>query len=320
VPLAFSLKVTPPTALQGCTWRKREDGLNWLCDVKLAPPKGGANVRWEALVLVGDRPAAPLPPAPKPEVPKDAERWLRSTACVQSSDPAVRAKAEDLAQDVHDVGELARRVVRFTAQNPLNSSKFTDLGARSALECGGSCTSRANLCAALLRARGVPARTLAHLPTWSGPLYEHWLVEYWHPGAGWVWLESSLNQMQPSPWTLVTLNVANPEDEDESFLPTRTRGVMQGAPHLSVRELSRELLPSLGSVRESDNLGSLATPEVALRGTDAELRDLFAAARQAHEGLTRDAEAGKLTPGRADQLLTAARKGIGPLTRALRGE
>jgi hypothetical protein len=320
VPLAFSLQATPPAALQGYHWRKREDGLNWLCEVKVAPPKEGAVVRWEALVLVGDRPAAELPAAPKPEVPRDAERWLQSTGCVQSADPAVRAKAEELARGTDDVGAYARRVVQFTAQHPLDMRKFLDLSARCALDCGGSCTNRANLCAALLRARGIPARTLAHLPTWSGPLFEHWLVEYWHPGAGWVWLESSLNQVQPSPWTLVALNVANPEDEDKAFQPARTRGVVPGAPYLSVRELSRELLPKLNAATDAAETSNLATPEVRLRGTKQELDDLFAAARQAYAELVRKGEAGTIAPGRAEKLLAAARDGPGPLRRALKGE
>ena len=92
-----------------------------------------------------------------------------------------------------------------------------------------------------VRARGIPARTVAHLPTWSGPLYEHWLVEYWHPGAGWVWLESSLGQFRPPPCSLVVLNVANPEDEDRAFDPLQCRQVMPGAPHLSVHVGSEEL-------------------------------------------------------------------------------
>jgi hypothetical protein len=116
-------------------------------------------------------------------VPKEAEPWLRPAGCVQSDDPDIRAKAEELARGTADVGEYARRVTRFTTLNPYRGFAAT-LSARDALHCGNTCTGRANLAAALLRARGMPARAEAHLPTWSGPLFCHWLVEYWHPGVG----------------------------------------------------------------------------------------------------------------------------------------
>src|SRR5581483_6570692 len=214
VPLDFVVTSTPANVIKGYRLVQREDGLNWLCEVRVAPPKEGALIRWEALVLVGDRAAEALPKATEPSVPEEAKPWLKSTGCVQSDDPAIRAKAEELARGAPDLEAYARRVIQFTGNNPVKANSYWTLDARSGLECGGSCTSRANLAAALLRARGIPARTVAHLPTWSGPLYEHWLVEYLHPGAGWVWLESSLNQFRPAPPTLVVINVANPADED----------------------------------------------------------------------------------------------------------
>ncbi len=180
-----------------------------------------------------------------PKHPRKRQPWTRSTACVQSDDPAIREKANELAKGTEGVEAYARRVIEFTAHHQGKEGvPFDTLDARKGLDCGGSCTSRANLAAALLRARGIPARTVAHLPTWSGPLYEHWLVEYWHPGAGWVWLESSLGQFRPLPCTLVVLGVANPEDEDRAFDPLQTRQVMPGAPHLSVHVGSEPLHPA----------------------------------------------------------------------------
>jgi hypothetical protein len=304
------VKSTPADALQSYRLRQREDGLNWLCEVQVAPPKAGAIIRWEALVLVSNRAAEVLPRAAKPEVPPEARPWLKSTACVQSDDPAIKAKADELARDCTDIEAYARRVIQFTGNIPIKMKLFRTLDARCALACGGSCTSRANLAAALLRARGIPARTVAHLPTWSGPLYEHWLVEYWHPGKGWTWLESSLNQFQPSPATLVVINVASPADEDQliSFAPPRIRGVVAGAPYLSVQEMSRELLPAF-DLRKGDDVASLATPEVALHATPGELQALFRAARQAFARLPHQRNADAAAKGRADELITAARKG-----------
>jgi hypothetical protein len=304
VPLSFSLTCQPPGALKGYRWRRREDGMNWLCDVTLAPPKNGAVVRWESIVLVDDHKAVDLPTAPKPEVPEETKRWTRSTGCVQSNDADICAKAEELAKGATDVGEYARRVTHFVATNPLRMNKFWHLDARSALTCGGSCTSRANLGAALLRARGIPARTVAHLPTWSGPLYEHWLVEYWHPGVGWVWLETSLDQVQPPSWSLVVLNVANPEDEDLAFAPVRKRGVVPGAPHLSVIERSPELTPQLSMSPEPP--GNDAIAEVALGRANEELRSLFKSARHAYAALAEQAQRGNADSKQGDRLVKAA--------------
>lgn len=311
VPLTFAVRTQPADALRGYRWRLREDGLNWLCEVEVAPPEGGVFVRWEALVLVGDRPTADLPPAPVPECPVEAKPWTRSTACVQADDPAIQARAAALAEGLDDVGAFARRAVEFAATNPLRMGAMATLDARCALDTGSSCTGRANLAAALLRARGIPARTVAHLPTWSGPLFEHWLVEYWHPGAGWVWAEPSLGRMQPEPWTVALLSVSSPDDEDaaRSFAPYRVRGVMAGAPSFSVPELSGGLQPD-SSPLPTGETSSLATPEVRLDAPADQLVPLFDSARRRFEThLTRRAASEQDTPGRVQSLIDSARTG-----------
>ena len=306
VPLTFDVHVEPSGALKSYRWVRRSDQRNWLCEVTVAPAQKGALVRWEALVLVGPGKNDPLPRADKPEAPQDAAPWTRSTACVQSDDPAIREKANDLAKGTEGVEAYARRVIDFTSHHQGKADvAFDSLDARKGLDCGGSCTSRANLAAALLRARGIPARTVAHLPTWSGPLYEHWLVEYWHPGAGWVWLESSLGQFRPLPCTLVVLGVANPEDEDRAFDPLQTRQVMPGAPHLSVHVASEQFYPAPQIAQRLGGAGNLATIETRLNGTEEELAKLFSAARAAFETLARELETGAVDGARAESVLNA---------------
>lgn len=301
VPLAFSVKTDPADALVSFAWRQRDDGRNWLCDVTVAPSTDGAAVQWESLVLVAARADAPLPAAAEPAAPADATAWLRSTACVQSADPAIAAKSKELAQGADGVEAYVRNVLRFTSTNQGTGARFDALDARKALDCGGSCTSRANLCAALLRAHGIPARTQAHLPTWSGPLYEHWLVEYWHPGAGWTWVESTLGKMRPQPWTLVVLNVANPDDEDLGFDPRiRRSGVMIGVPLWSVHNIAPPLLRKYrkGSV-------NVANPVARLEGTDAEIAAAFDAARAAFEGLAVRLRKGEVDAATAERIAKA---------------
>jgi hypothetical protein len=308
VPLTFDVHVEPPGAIKSYRWVRRADGRNWLCEVTVAPKQQGALIEWEALVLVGPGKNGSLPKADRPQAPEEAAPWTRSTACVQSADAAIRARATDLADGTQGIEAFARRVIKFTSRNQGKPGvAFDTLDARKGLDCGGSCTSRANLAAALLRARGIPARTVAHLPTWSGPLYEHWLVEYWHPGAGWVWLESSLGQFQPPPCSVVVLSVANPEDEDRAFDPLQCRHVMPGAPHFSVHVGSKQLYRAPQLERRPGGAGNVAQIETRLVGTDAELVTLFKSARAAFESLARGGQAGISDEARARSVQSALR-------------
>jgi hypothetical protein len=306
VPLSFDLRVTPPSALRGSRLLMRPDGINRICEVTVAPPDAGAKIRWESLVLVGDRKQSELPHAAVPEVPKDAAAWTRAAACVQSDDPAIKAKADELAKGTDGIESYVRKVIAFTSRNQGRPGvRFDSLDARKALDCGGSCTSRANLAAALLRARGIPARTVAHLPTWAGPLFEHWLVEYWHPGAGWVWVESTKGQMQPSPNEIVVLNVANPEDEDRAFDPIHVRYVAPGAAYLSACELSKELVHA----QTTTDATNAAVPLVRIAGSPAELSALFDAAATRYRELAAAGERGRLDAAGSAGVLAAARSG-----------
>lgn len=294
VPLTFSVVSTPAGAIRSWRWRQREDGLNWLCEVTVEPPPEGATIRWISDVLVMDTPDIALPLADKPEAPEQARAWLRATRCVQSDDPKIAEEARKLADGARGVEPYVRRVLEFTSTNRGLDPKaaFTTLDASKALACGGSCTSRANLAAALLRAHGIPARTVAHLPTWAPMLYEHWLVEYWHPGAGWVWIESTMGHMQPKDWSLVVINVANPDDEDLSFDEVISHsGVMLGAPHLAVHKHSPELTRIFRN--DAGNEGNYARGVLELGGLDrATLQSLHDRAMDRYGAMRARAEAG----------------------------
>ena len=72
---------------------------NWLCEVTVAPKQEGL-VRWEGLVLVVTGKNDPLPRAEKPELPWRSRLWTKNTACVQSEDPGIREKANELARGI----------------------------------------------------------------------------------------------------------------------------------------------------------------------------------------------------------------------------
>jgi len=302
IPLTFDVRTDPASALRGFRWIPREDGVNWLCEVAVAPEGDGTRVRWESLVLVRDREDAELPHAAEPEVPEEAAPWLRSTACIQSEDKAIAAKAKELGGE--DLASTVANVLAFSSTNRGVGQPFTALDAKTALGCGGSCTSRANLAAALLRAEGIPARTSAHLPTWSGPLYEHWHVEYWHPGAGWTWIEPTLGKLRPKPYSMVVLNIANPEDEDAGFDPAISHsGVMTGVPRYAVHENSEELW--LAKPGWSDDLG-LMNEARTVGVIDAKASDaVFESAERAWETLLESCRAGELDSERTARIEAA---------------
>ena len=245
-PLTFSLTASDPTALKGFEIKPR-GADNWVCEAKIEPANSKpVHVRWESLILVRDLPKAKLPPAPLAPVSEDRKTWLASTPVVQSADPAIVAKAKVLRMQSKDIGDFAIRVAQFTSQNQGAGKPFVALDASSALGCGGSCTSRANLAAALLRAGGVPARTVSHLPTFAygSPLYEHWLTEYWHPTVGWVRLEATLGQLQPPASELATLAYATIEDERQTGKPGQRGWIMPGAAWMSGIQATGNLQPA----------------------------------------------------------------------------
>jgi len=278
VPLCFEVMVDPPENFRKFRWIKRPDGHNWLVEITVCPFHEPTDVSWRALVLVDDKPRGPLPRVSEPEVPEAAARWLRGTACVQSDDPDITTKAGELAEPQDDIESYVRAVIDFVRSNRGKPGvNFSTLDARKALDAGGSSTGKANLAAALLRARGLPARTVAQVATWSGPLYEHWLVEYWHPGAGWIWAESTLGRMQPGTNSVVVLNIANPEDEDRAFDEALGHsGVALGVPYLAVHLISDELDRGIKGTTEN-----YAKVVWALGEESEELRRLMSLARTA---------------------------------------
>ncbi len=273
IPLSLDVSTDPSSALLGYVVKRREDKLNWVCEVRLKTSLEPVLIKWESRVLVAGR-ADTRPPSVSLSAPNIVSPWRRGSLCVQSDDRDIKAKALQLSAGTDDLETYVRRVIRFTKMNKGNGTVFDALDAKKALASGGSCTSRANLAAALMRARGIPARTMSHLPTWYGAeMFEHWLVEYWHPGAGWIWVESTLGQYQPAPNTLVVLAVSSIEDENKCEDPVHLRAIMHGAPYLSGRELSVELFPS-SKGSESSQQANTVDDCGEIKGTSAELAEL----------------------------------------------
>ena len=111
-----------------------------------------------------------------------------------------------------------------------------DLTAVAALTARGSCTSNANLMAALLRASNIPARVVAGYPSWSGPLQTHYIVEAYVPQFGWYPIEPTMGK---SPWPneyQVNVAVVPPKYESEALANWRSQNA-GGVPFLSLTEV-----------------------------------------------------------------------------------
>lgn len=285
VPLAMKLSTSPAGALQSYSFSKRGDGINWLCTARLKPGRGDTSITWEALTFVDKDSPEDLPRAESPSLPVEAVQWLPSTACVQAVAPSIVQKARELSVDQPDIETYARRVIRFTCDNRGGKEPWSRLDAVASLTCagGGSCTNRANLAAALLRAKGIPARTIAHLPTWSlgEPLFTHWLVEYWHPGRGWVRVESTWGEFQPPAYTTMLLAISSVEDENLANSELQARWVLPGAPVWSLPHIGADLIPSVGPNQQAN----WVEPAYRVTGSRAQIERLLAAGRKAHSSL-----------------------------------
>lgn len=301
VPLTFFVECNPKSALLDYQIQRRKDGENWIAVVRLKPPAEGAIISWNALVLISGGPEVRLPKVGR-HAPPDVAQWLRSTKCVQSDNPEIVAKSRKLVAGTWDVETYARKVIAFTSKNRGTGKKFNSLDALTALGAGGSCTSRANLGAALLRAQGVPARTVGHLPAWyRGPLFQHWLVEYWHKDAGWVWAESTLDQFQQAENDIVVVSVSNPDDEDLADDPIHLRHIMPGAAYLAACELSPEFVPA--RIRSNKNS---AIEQAAVTGNDAEMKLLFDVAMENFAYIANQCGAGDQSTSKIKAVLSAA--------------
>jgi hypothetical protein len=307
VPLTFDVDARPKSALLDYCIHKRDDELNWIAAVRVKPPPKGVIITWKSVVLIRGSTEASLPKT-KQHAPPELSQWLKATKCVQSDSPEIVAKASQLAPGADDVETLVRLIVGFTSRNQGTGEKYNSLDAKTALERGGSCTSRANLAAALLRAQGVPARTVAHLPAWHrGPLFEHWLVEYWHPGVGWIWVEPTLNRFQPASNDLVILAVSSPDDEDLADEPIHLRYIAPGAAYLSGCELSPEL--DMARIIRRVTGPNTAIEEAELSGPASGMDLLLEAANQNFESIVAQRGTRDQSTARTQAVLAAARDG-----------
>lgn len=249
VPLNYRFTVTPKTALKKTRIYEDRPG-NYVAEITLGALKAKDEVEidWKSLQLVGKRSFAGVPKkAPMPsQWPAEALPWLKSTVSVQAKDPSIQKVAKEIRGSETDVLKIISATMSRTTQIYQNQKgRCTSLDAVQALEKQGSCTSCANLVAALLRANNIPARILAGYPLWSGPLQTHYIVEAYVPSYGWYAIESTQLRERWDPFKQVQVAIIPPEYEDKSGMRA---GGFTGVPYLSLTEYADQNVFGLGAV------------------------------------------------------------------------
>ena len=242
VPLTYELTVTPPEAASSVeVFQDTPHNFVARVAVTLGDAYDKVDVAFNSVVLVGpsDFSGVPDQAAFVDDWPEECQPWLQSTWCVGAEDERIVALSEEIAAESSDVLTYIAGVKERAGQVFYNAQGFAkDLTAAEALDGRGSCTSCANLVAALLRAGNVPARILSGYPSWSGPLQTHYIVEAYVPNYGWYPIEST---MCKSPWPnayQVNVAIIPPQYEEMAFAGWR-RDAAGGVPYLSLTELPK---------------------------------------------------------------------------------
>ena len=223
IPISYAITTIPPDA--GAEFRLRtREGSNVVVSVQL---NGGRDqeiqINWASIILIVRNAAVPNL--------SRSELYLRETPCVQSGARQVKKLAESLWPDNGRVDVYATNIQTFIC-NMKQNKRPRSLDALGILDSGANwiCTANANLAAALLRAKNIPARSIAVIPPIGQVLEMHRIVEYFD-GGQWVKFDpSSLQKDIPmKPWQNIIM--ARTTIADEAFAMKPRMGASRGCPY-----------------------------------------------------------------------------------------
>ncbi|MBO0700739.1 MAG: transglutaminase domain-containing protein [Zavarzinella sp.] len=277
VPLAYFVRTEPADAATESRLRTREGG-DAVAVVRLAGKKQDVHITWSAVILLGPH---DVTPDRNPAGPYKA-----ATATVQSGADPVTKLAAAIWPGSGKAADFAANIQRHV-RDMKRADRPRSLDAVGTLTSGENsiCTGNANLAAALMRAKGIPCRTLAVIPPIGQRLEMHRVVEY-ADGDRWARFDpSSLQADIPArPWQNVVMARTTVKDEDAAMKPRM--GAMPGCPYGQEAEL---LTPGVTLFGE-DFFWTLAKPL-------AEFEPSEESARRAAEAWTRYLKTGTLTAG-----------------------
>ena len=229
VPLCYYICSTPPEAVVELQLQKREQ-LNDIVSVHLkGERKQEVLLEWSSVILIAENIAAPTQSRP--------DSYRAATGCVQSASPEVQQLAGQLWPANGDVERYARNIQQFVKEMEY-AKQPRSLDALSILDSGanGICTANANLALAVMRAKGIAARSMAVIPPISRRLEMHRIVEYHHEGRWHFFDPSSLHKDVPmEPWQTVIMAKTTAADEELAMKPRM--GSMPGCPYAQEIEL-----------------------------------------------------------------------------------
>ncbi len=311
-PLTFEMTVVPPEAAGGVSFYE-DKPTNFVAKLTLKNLKQHrtVSVKFQSLVLVQPSQFDSVPKSAMivDEWPAEARQWLASTWCADSSHDRLQTLAKAIRAESDDVLTIIQKV-QSEARTVFVNAKghVTNLTAIEALDKVGSCTSCANVVAALLRACGVPARVLAGYPSWSGPLQTHYIVEAFVPGFGWYPVEST---QLTSPWPnhqQVNVSIVPIEYEKQEVAKLR-RHAAGGVPYLTLTEFPSGHALARGTINEKRGCDHVCH---FLRPFDAPTGDWQQATRHARTQWTQGVKSqpqfdrsGKLRIGDAERVKAA---------------
>jgi hypothetical protein len=175
VPIVYTVEATPAAAVQSLLVQYEPDVGTVLLATLQGKNGSEVTLAWAAVVLLAERQLT--------DDGKLAAALLTATPCAQADDAELVAAAKALAPAGATAVELATAMHRLLPQQPAKQ-RPQGFDARSRWRGGehGICTMNANLAVALLRARAVPARSLAVVPSTGQKLEMHRIVEWFTDG------------------------------------------------------------------------------------------------------------------------------------------
>ena len=251
VPVSYSFVVEPEDALRKLTVVSKDDQNHVLqVDLKAAKSTSEIKLTFESDVLVGDS-SFKLPATVKlpTEWPADILPWTKPTWCADADHERFQKIAKSILEKSD--GDLIKTIENCVAESEKilgeASGRSKNLTATEALDKSGSCTSCANLVAAILRACKVPARIVSGYPSWHGPLETHYIVEAFVPDFGWYPIESSLS-LSPFPNSgQINVSIIPVQHESEELAGQRTPNAA-GVPYLSLVEYATRGISTRGAI------------------------------------------------------------------------
>jgi hypothetical protein len=258
-PVAYSITCAPDNGLLECRIQEQSD-RNAFLNVRLKVAVGQElKVGWSAVVLVNAKPISTNQTRP--------DGYVAATACAESGDKQIVELANKL-WPANGTAEQYAKAIQGFIRDLKQKSQPRSLDALGILGSGANwiCTANANLATALMRARHLPCRSIAVIPTISRRLEMHRVVEYYDHDT-WISFDPSLVQADVplKPWHEIIMAKTTVADEETSMKPRMASAL--GCPFGQEVELSAGL-----TLSGKDFYWTIATPLAQFEVSDEAAR------------------------------------------------